>query len=221
MKYRDKQNLIRAVPVYALCVMLLAGVGFFYWKHPPPKKAEPLRKSLARYFEKGHSEGYSNLDEVINDRTTWQPMLAERVGQAVEAYEFTDIEGRSHRLTDFAGGPLIVVQWATWAPGCTMQLGHWQELRRRHPDVTVLAFSSESEETLKRYAPQVQGILTLIRQQAALPAPLSEVSDIPSAFFLDRQGKLFLAARGLIPFEHAEAILGLMEGQSHEEENSK
>jgi peroxiredoxin len=218
MRQNDKQNLIRGLPVYALCVLMIIGISILYIKQPP-EKGEPLRKTLARYFENGTQQDFDSLDAVINDRTTWQPQLPESVGQQIEDFEFSDLDGKSYRLTDFAGGPVVFVQWATWSPGCTMQFGHWQELRRRNPGLIIVAFSSESKDTLERYAQQQnQGTLMLVPQEQPLPNPLSEVADIPSAFFIDRQGRLFLAARGLIPFEHADAILEFMEPKPVEKE---
>jgi len=219
MRHNDKQNLIRGLPIYTLFVLIIIWISVHYAKHPP-KKGEPLGKTLARYFENGmQPPDLTTLDAVLNDRTTWQPQLPRAVGQKIEDFEFTDLEGKSYRLTDFAGGPVLAVLWATWSPGCTMQFGHWQELRRRNPGLIIIAFSSESEDTLKAYAQQQnQGTLMLVRQEQPLPKPLSEVRDIPSAFFLDRQGKLFLSARGLIPLEHADAILKFMESDPVEKQ---
>lgn len=210
MRHNDKENLIRGLPVYAICLLMIAGVAVLYVKKPP-KKAEPLKESITRYLENGKQTEYLTVDDVINDRRTWEPLLADFIGQPLEDFEFTDIDGNTRRLTDFAGGPLLVTLWATWSPGCTMQFGHWQELCKQNPGLVIIAFSSESEDALKNYAAQNQGTLMLVRQQQPLPKPLSDVSDIPAVFFIDRQGKLFLAAKGLIPLEQADAILKFME----------
>ncbi|MCE5184773.1 MAG: TlpA family protein disulfide reductase [Planctomycetaceae bacterium] len=215
MRHADKKKLVRGMPFYVGCLLLLTVLGFLYFRKPP-QAAAPLRQTIARYLENGRTASLTSLDAVIDNRETWQLILGESVGQRIEDFEFSDIRGGNHRLTDFAGGPLVVVLWATWSPACTMQFGHLQELRRQNPGLIIVAFSSESQQTLERYATQNDGTFMLVRQQEALPRPLSEISDIPAIFFIDRQSKLFLACRGLMPFEHADAILGFMEPKPHE-----
>lgn len=215
MKQKEKQNLVRSTPLYLICLLLIAAIAVRYWQKPPAK-SEPLADSIAHYLENGAPKEFLTLDDVINDRTTWQPILAGSIGKQVEDFEFTDVEGKSRRLSDFAGGPVLLLLWATWSPACTMQLEELQQLRTNNPGLMIVAFSSESEDTLKRYGKRTQATLMLIRQQEPLPDPLAEVSDIPSSFFIERHGQLFLAAKGLVPFEHADAILKFMEPKSNE-----
>lgn len=217
MRQKDKQNLVKSIPVYAVCLLLIGAIAVRYIQKPPAK-SEPLGRSIARYLENGHTPDFESMDDVINDRSTWQPALAGSIGKQIEDFEFTDIEDKGHRLSDFVGGPVLMVLWATWSPACSMQLEHLQELRRRNPGLMIIAFSSESDDTLTRYAEQSQDTLMLVRQEQPLPDVLSEVTDIPSSFFIDRQGKLFLAARGLVPFEHADAILKFMEPKPREQD---
>lgn len=204
------------MPVYLICLLLIAAVATRYLRKPPAK-SEPLADSIARYLENGRPQEFLTLDDVINARSTWQPILAGSVGKQVEDFEFTDLEGKSRRLSDFAGGPVLLLLWATWSPACTMQLGHLQQLRTLNPSLMIVAFSTESEDALKRYAKRTEGTLMLVRQQQALPDLLAQVSDIPSSFFIEQRGKLFLAAKGLVPYEHADAIIKFMEPKPHEQ----
>jgi cytochrome c-type biogenesis protein len=128
----------------------------------------------------------------------------------VPDFTVTDIDGTTHRLSDYQGKGLVLVFWATWCPACNTEIPHLIELRKMYPDdeLTILAISNESREPLKSFA-EAKGInyTVAVPEGRALPEPFSNVRSIPTTFFIGRDGTLTVAALGVVPVEQAKAII--------------
>lgn len=61
------------------------------------------------------------------------------------AVSFTDVEGKPHSFTDFAGQGLVVNFWATWCPPCVAEMPALDRLAAMVAEerITVLALSSD------------------------------------------------------------------------------
>jgi thiol-disulfide isomerase/thioredoxin len=48
------------------------------------------------------------------------------------------ITGRTVRLADFSGKPVVINVWASWCPGCNDEAADLREFAAAHPEVVVL-----------------------------------------------------------------------------------
>jgi peroxiredoxin len=151
-----------------------------------------------------------SLDDIVKSRKTWNAAFTTWLGKAAPDLAVKDIEGTEHRLSDYYGRDVLVVFWATWCPACNMEIPHLIELRKMlgEDKLMILAISNETAEHLEQFV-AAKGINYAVVPlgSSALPGPFSNVTSIPTTFFIDRNGTIKLAAEGLVSLEEAKAIL--------------
>ena len=150
------------------------------------------------------------LEDVIENRESWDVAFAEWSGKAAPDFTVKDIDGVEHRLSDYRGRNVVVVFWATWCPACKVEIPHLIELRKefKQDDLVILAISNETAGQLKQSAADKGINYTVVsRGDEFLPRPFSDVRSIPTNFFIDRNGNVKLVALGLVSLEDSRAIL--------------
>lgn len=150
-----------------------------------------------------------SLQNVIQAAKTWSPAAEQHWGKIARDFQLTDIEGNVHTLSDYRGRNVVVVVWATWVPTCKLQIPELKELRDDFGgrELALLSVSNEPPALLEEFAEKEQINFSVLSGGANLPAPFGEVQFVPSSFFIDPQGRLKLAATGLMPAEDAKAIV--------------
>ena len=204
----QKETLIRSVPVYLFCLGLILVVFLVFRKNPPKNPNMPLGESIAKYLKPEPTEA-KTMQDIIDRRTMWDPILGEWYGKAAEDSSYTDIDGNEHRLSGYLGRNVIVVLWATWSPPCRMEVPHLIELRKtfNNEELAILAISNESEERVLEFAEENKLNYTVIATQEPLPEPFRLANGIPASFYIDKDGTIKLVVEGLVPFGEAQAIL--------------
>jgi peroxiredoxin len=212
MEKRQKQTLLRSVPVYLLCLGLIFIVFLVFRKNPPKNPNMPLGESIAKYLKPDQKEP-KTMQDILDGRTMWDPILSEWYGKAAEDFSYADIDGIEHRLSGYIGRDVIVVLWATWCPPCRMEVPHLKELRNTfsEEELAILAISNEAEEAVRKFVDENGLNYTVIATQKPLPEPFRQVNGIPASFYIDKEGKIKLAVLGLVPFGEAQAILKMQE----------
>jgi peroxiredoxin len=154
-------------------------------------------------------EPKASIQNIVKAAQTWNPSFEDWWGRPAPDFALTDIEGQAHNLSDYRGKEVIVEIWATWCPTCKLEVPHLKELRGAFDqnNLAILAVSNETPEILKAFVTE-QGInYSVLLRSADLPAPLGEAEFIPTAFFVDREGKIKVAAVGVVPVSDAKAII--------------
>lgn len=212
MEKGQKQTLLRSIPVYLFCLGLILVVFLVFRKNPPKRPNMPLGDSIADYLKPEPIEP-KTMQDVMDGRTMWDPILTEWYGNSAEDFSYADIGGQKHSLSGYLGRDVIVVLWATWCPPCRMEVPHLKELRDTFSkeELAILAISNEAEETVRKFAFENELNYTVIATQEPLPEPFRYVNGIPASFYINKEGKIKLAVQGLIPFGEAQAILKVEE----------
>ena len=109
-----------------------------------------------------------------------------------EAPDFTiqDLDGKPIKLSEFKGRRVILDFWATWCPPCKMEIPHFIKLRDKYEqnDLVIIGISSEDQNTLRSFADKHKVNYPLAIEKENLPAPYSDVTSLPTTFFIDRDG---------------------------------
>lgn len=168
------------------------------------------RSLKPEYDGKFDTVAYNNLEDIIKSARSWNAAFRNWYGKAAPDFTVTDINGRQHSLSDYQGRNVVVVFWATWCPACKMEIPHLIELRKEiaEDELAIVAISNEEPGHLKNFAGSKKINYTIATiGNSALPSPFADVSAIPTTFFVDRNGKIKLAATGLVTLKESIAIL--------------
>lgn len=59
-------------------------------------------------------------------------------------FELVDLDGNTHRLSDYRGQTVVVNFWATWCGPCRSEIPTFNEWSQEHPDIPVLGISTDT-----------------------------------------------------------------------------
>lgn len=106
--------------------------------------------------------------------------------------ELTDVEGKTHRLSDFKGKYVYVDLWASWCGPCNMEIPYMQELERTLDNELVVFVAISIDEDARSW----KAALTrnkMTGHQFIAPAELPillRLRSIPRYMILDKEGKV-------------------------------
>ena len=112
-------------------------------------------------------------------------------GAPAPEFELTSLDGRTVKLSELRGKPVLVSFGATWCPPCREEAPFLQELHETHPELTVLLINQEeSQEKVQAYADELGLSLTILLDSDGRISNRYHIYGIPTAFFIDREGIL-------------------------------
>lgn len=149
-----------------------------------------------------------NIVTAAKDR--WTPAFEQWWDKPAPDFTLTDIEGQTHKLSDYRGKDVVVVFWLTYGGACKLQVPHLKELRNAYSKdkLAILAISNEPTALVKTFATE-QGVnyTVLTGSDTLLPAPFDQVKLRPSSFFIGPDGRFKLAIEGMVPAADGKAII--------------
>ena len=165
----------------------------------------------SRSSQPKNAKGESH-EHIAESPKTWDVAFTESFGKYAPDFSIEDIDGKTHKLSDYLGRNVVVVFWATWCPACNLEIPHLIELRKTLTDdkLAILAISNEEPERLKQFV-ESKGINYTIASlgDSPLPKPFADVTSIPTTFFIDPEGKIKFAAVGLVSLADAKVIMNV------------
>ncbi|MHC4124419.1 MAG: peroxiredoxin family protein [Planctomycetota bacterium] len=154
------------------------------------------------------------LTDIIKSAKTWGATNQHWYGKTAPDFILKDINGKTHKLSDYKGKNIILIFWATWCPPCRAEIPYFQELRRQlgEEKLAILAASNESLEKVKGFATAQKMNYTVLLDDGKMPEPFGvqriySTTGIPGSFFINPEGKIKLATSGVVPLAEIKAIL--------------
>ena len=80
---------------------------------------------------------------------------SEQTDSTGDGFSLTDLNGKTHKLSDYRGKWVVVNYWATWCPPCRKEIPDFVKFQQKHPkDVQILgiAYEDADPDKLKRFA---------------------------------------------------------------------
>ena len=124
-------------------------------------------------------------------------------------FELNDIEGVTHRLSDYRGKVLIINFWATWCPPCRAEMPSmqraWEKLQQE--DIVMLAIDvGEDEDTIFQFTANYPVDFPLLMDRDSAVVTKWPVRGLPTTFVVDPQGRLVYRAIGGREWDDAELM---------------
>jgi peroxiredoxin len=114
-------------------------------------------------------------------------------------FALKDIDGKTHRLSDYRGRLVIVNFWATWCPPCRKEMPSmqraWETIERE--GIAMLAVNvGEDEDTIFAFTANYPVEFPLLMDRDSKVVQQWPVRGLPTTFVVDPQGRLAYRAIG-------------------------
>jgi peroxiredoxin len=155
------------------------------------------------------------IRDIINRGRGWGPAFTNWYGKEAPDFTVIDLAGKKHTLSEYRGKNVLLTFWATWCPPCIAEIPHLIELRKQigEDKLVMLGISyidqRNTTEAVRKFVasnPVINYPVTST-DEATMPRPYNLINSIPSCFVIDTQGKIKLAAEGMVPFQQMKAII--------------
>lgn len=213
MSEHIKTNKVVWILLIVLGIFFMAGAIFtIVNKQSPEAENLELRETAqqSEQIEQTQAAATENLEEIFKSAKSWGPVFEPWFGKEAPDFSVTDINGQKHSLSSYLGKNVLVVFWATWCPPCRKEIPNLIELRKKisEDELAIIAISNEQPELVKNFVAE-KGINYTVATvgSSVLPSPFADVSSIPTTFFIDHEGRIKLAAVGVVELNETMAIL--------------
>ncbi len=129
---------------------------------------------------------------------------------ASSEFTLTDLDGNTHRLSDYRGKWVVVNYWATWCPPCLQEIPELVQFHERHKDsdAVVLGINMESiEPELLRGFVEDNFVNYPVLQGGHDPQGVGNIPGLPTTYLVGPDGKPVARQVGAITAESIERFI--------------
>ncbi|MBP7687106.1 MAG: TlpA family protein disulfide reductase [Thermoflexales bacterium] len=125
------------------------------------------------------------------------------IGKPISDFSLTDINGVTHKISDYKGRPVLINAWATWCPPCRAEMPdlHAFYLKHQAEGFEMLAINSgESQSVVASFIQQMGFTFpALVDQNKAVLNGLG-IDGLPTSILVGRDGTVkYIHVGGLTP----------------------
>lgn len=142
---------------------------------------------------------------VISSRTAPEESNGQAEFGRVPDFTLQDYEGKTVRVADFAGRPLVINSWASWCPFCVKELADFAALQNEFGEqIVVVAINrQESSAVAKTYTDRLglsDELIFLVDPDDSFYRSIGGFS-MPETVFTDESGRIAVHKRGPMELE--------------------
>lgn len=133
------------------------------------------------------------------------PAPAEGGDRAAPSFAVRTLDGKTFRMSEQIGKPLVVDFWATWCAPCRATMPHFDSIQGRYAreGLVVLGLSvDESEAADVRKFVEKQGYhIRMAMADEKLLDQFGPIRQVPTTFFINRRGQVVRRTVGYLDGE--------------------
>jgi len=112
-----------------------------------------------------------------------------KVGDPAPDFELTSLEGKTVRLNQFKGQPVLLSFGASWCPDCRIEAPLLEEVHQSQPALVVLLVDiKESPDIVRQFADEIGITHPILLDQNGAVNELYQIFAIPTELFIDANG---------------------------------
>lgn len=124
-------------------------------------------------------------------------------------FSLVDVDGKTHKLSDYRGKVVMINFWATWCPPCRFELPSmeraYNELKKH--DVEFLAINlGEDADTIFTFTADYPVTFPLLMDLDSAVSDLYPVIGLPTTYFVGPDGRLIYRAIGSREWDEKEML---------------
>ncbi|MBZ5640084.1 MAG: TlpA family protein disulfide reductase [Acidobacteriia bacterium] len=118
-------------------------------------------------------------------------------------FSLPNLDGKAVRLSDSAGKVRLVDFWATWCAPCREEIPSFKELYAQYKDqgfeLIAISMDDEGATVVRPFVEKARIPYTNLIGNEAVSDAFGGILGYPSAFFIDRDGKIVASFVGGVP----------------------
>ena len=132
------------------------------------------------------------------------PLFFANAGEKVKDFSFNDLEGKTHKFSDYKGKWVLVNYWATYCPPCLAEIPDIDRFTQANKKTFVsLGFDAggSSAEDIKAFKKELNIHYPLIPAQESTMLAFGIVMAIPTSYIISPKGEIVDKFVGIITYD--------------------
>lgn len=111
------------------------------------------------------------------------------IGDEAPDFELVDLEGNTHRLSDYRGQGVFLNFWGTWCPPCKAEMPYMENQSKNFDDVHILAVNiKQSDYTVKTFRDQYGLTFPIVIDKNESVRRAFDVLPLPTTILINKDG---------------------------------